>query len=431
MRTLSGLSGAALALGVAAVVPRGTGSVTEACGPGGYDDIPEVSDTGTSDGLSLLQRRAKARRPVEPDVGSQGATPDSAVARRAVIVDTDADIDDLMAITFLLNDRSFDVLAITVEANGFSSQWAGVSLVMRLTQRYGVPDLPVAFGARYSETQLNAEWGLQPNNLPLPSLINGSDTFLTEWVPTPFNPRSPSPLSASQLIIKALKEADGRVDILALGAFTNLADALHRDSDVFLSKVGTIYVSGGGYHPLEGAAAPQVDSGSSGFPYTAKPKGTSWNIFLDAISANQIFGSGVNLVVIATNAQHAATVHEDDDRFIPSSCLASQRKYLTDFYQLFPTAAGRPMEKLAYWDPVAAAVMVNLQNGAEGIAAPVCTELTNDTVSINLESGTRYSWMEGQRFGSNATICTEVNPKRFKEIFYTTSCSCLRGCGLE
>lgn len=431
MRTLSRFSGAALTLGVAALVPRGAGYVAEACGPGGYDDIPEVSDTGTSGGLSLLQRRAKAKRVVQPDVGSQGATSDPAAGSRAVIVDTDADIDDLMAITFLLNERSVDVLAITVEANGFSSQWAGVSLVMRLTQRYGVPDLPVAFGARYSETQLNAEWGLQPNNLPAPSLINGSDTFLTEFVPTPFNPRSPSPLSASQLIIKALKEADGRVDILALGSFTNLAEALHRDSDVFLNKVGTIYVSGGGYHPLEGAAAAQVDSGSSGFPYTAKPKGTSWNIFLDAISANQIFGSGVNLVVITTDAQHTANVHEDDDRFIPSSCLDSQRKYLTDFYQRFATAAGRPMEKLLYWDPVAAAVMVNLQNGAEGAAAPVCTALTNDTVSINLESGTRYSWMEGQPLGSNATICTEVNPKRFKEIFYTASCTCLRGCGLE
>lgn len=63
-----------------------------------------------------------------------------------LIVSTDVDVDDVQAIAYLLNSPVFDVQGIVVEADGFSLQLANVVNTMRLTQRYGRPEIPVAFG---------------------------------------------------------------------------------------------------------------------------------------------------------------------------------------------------------------------------------------------------------------------------------------------
>eukprot|EP00438_Fugacium_kawagutii_P003807 Skav205035 [mRNA] locus=scaffold2669:115951:116331:- [translate_table: standard] len=76
--------------------------------------------------------------------------------RMPVIVDTDMDTDDQMALIFLLGEPSIEVKAITVSADGWSNQWSGVQNAMRLTQLYGQPDIPVAYSPKYNpDTQLN------------------------------------------------------------------------------------------------------------------------------------------------------------------------------------------------------------------------------------------------------------------------------------
>lgn len=67
---------------------------------------------------------------------------DSDDGRTPVIVDTDVDTDDQMAIAYLLAQPDFKVLAITVGCNGWSQQWAGVMSIMRLTKYFGQPRYP-------------------------------------------------------------------------------------------------------------------------------------------------------------------------------------------------------------------------------------------------------------------------------------------------
>lgn len=59
---------------------------------------------------------------------------DNSEHRTPVIIDTDVDTDDQMAIAFLLAQPDIKVLAITVGCNGWSQQLAGVMRIIRLTK---------------------------------------------------------------------------------------------------------------------------------------------------------------------------------------------------------------------------------------------------------------------------------------------------------
>ena len=82
--------------------------------------------------------------------------PGSCPARLPLIIDTDVDSDDVQAIAYLLQSSVFDIKAITVSANGWTSQWSGVISVLKLTQRFGRPDIAVAYGELQSKTDLNS-----------------------------------------------------------------------------------------------------------------------------------------------------------------------------------------------------------------------------------------------------------------------------------
>eukprot|EP00441_Pelagodinium_beii_P016794 CAMPEP_0197673750 /NCGR_PEP_ID=MMETSP1338-20131121/81589_1 /TAXON_ID=43686 ORGANISM="Pelagodinium beii, Strain RCC1491" /NCGR_SAMPLE_ID=MMETSP1338 /ASSEMBLY_ACC=CAM_ASM_000754 /LENGTH=82 /DNA_ID=CAMNT_0043254043 /DNA_START=68 /DNA_END=316 /DNA_ORIENTATION=+ len=67
------------------------------------------------------------------------------------------DIDGMEAIIYLLNNPNIDV-GITVTANGFSNPWAGVDSAMRLTHKYNMSDMPVAFQEGYlGQTMLDMD----------------------------------------------------------------------------------------------------------------------------------------------------------------------------------------------------------------------------------------------------------------------------------
>jgi len=361
--------------------------------------------------------------------------------RRAVIVDTDVDIDDMMAIIYLLNDPSVDVKAITVETDGWSMQHAGLGNVMRLTQQYGCYDIPVAFGEAYLVTQLNGEWGAHPNRLPKISYLNGTTTFLTNWVPTPFNPKPPSSMSASELILHTFRESQGGVDLLALGPFTNIAYALHLDRDLFLSKMGTVYISGGKFNHADTlpkmtlkhgnaieAAQAKTGNRGPGFPYRSPPNGANWNVFLDPISASQVISSGVSMVFMADNAEDMIAVNITDDKYIPDDCPIKQREYLTQFYLEFGPACDESMSSVRYWDPSAAVLMTQLMPTFGKGNASVCTDFRMMNLSVSLETGDHYSWTEQQPFGAAARVCLAANVTEFKMAYYDGSCRCPHGC---
>lgn len=67
----------------------------------------------------------------------------------------------------------------------------------------------------------------------------------TGYVPLPTNPAPPSYLDADSLVLKILRDSLYPVDVLNLGPFTGLDRALQADPELFTSRLGTLYYSGG------------------------------------------------------------------------------------------------------------------------------------------------------------------------------------------
>src|SRR5437667_7421494 len=111
-----------------------------------------------------------------------------------VIIDTDVDIDDWMAMLYLLNHPHIEVLGITVVGTGATHLEPGVRNTLNLVQLAGFPELPVAKGIETPmaydhqfpasiRDEMDKMFGIKlPNNPnePLPSAL----TFLREQLRT-------------------------------------------------------------------------------------------------------------------------------------------------------------------------------------------------------------------------------------------------------
>ena len=293
--------------------------------------------------------------------------------RKPVIIDTDVDTDDQMAIAFMLAQPDIEVLAITVGCDGWSQQWAGVVSVMRLTQYFGQPGIPVAYSPFYnSDTQLNLK---EPNGLPDPTLLAGTGNFLSEYVGLPFNIRPPSWMYTGLLLHEKLRKSRRKVDIIALGPLTNLARFLQESPRLFKRKVNRIYFSGGIVVPRSSSPTDKVWPYSApGTSFTGKPPHTEWNVFSDPIAANSVFSFGKSLVLATSTYTEGMQFYLNDTDFIPASCDSDRAAVLTKMVTTMPIADGEAVDDLRYWDESAVVLFVQMiRNGGRQEAA-VCKE---------------------------------------------------------
>lgn len=275
-----------------------------------------------------------------------------------MIIDTDMDTDDVLGISYLLQQMNRGVVkveAIVVTATGFSDQWAGVEGAMRLTKRFGHPDIPVAHAPRaigytVGGSGAPAAWR------------SGIDDFLQDtnirpqYLPLPYNPR-PAYHRAAELYRSTLERNGPRgTSILAMGPWDAIRDARALDEQM-AANTRTLYVSGGAFDPYLNAThallaianettrksphfkAAMAEASRASSPLVAqdivveyarknlpkegwppadggKTPGSAWNIFSDPLSAQGAlqFGGFEDVVMMTDNATHQLFVYEDDDK---------------------------------------------------------------------------------------------------------------------
>ncbi|CAJ1440594.1 unnamed protein product [Effrenium voratum] len=321
-----------------------------------------------------------------------------------VIIDTDVDTDDQMAIAYLLAQPSIEVKAITVACDGWSQQWAGVTNIMRLTQYFGQVDIPVAYSPRYnSDTQLNLD---EPNGLPDPALQTGIGNFLSEHIGLPFNPRPPSWMYTDRLFFETLLNSK--------------------------EKVNRIYFSGGIVVARDSTPTDKVwpysaGTSSDATSFTGKPRGTEWNIFSDPIAANSVFSFGVPLVLATSTYTEGMHFYLNDTSFIPASCNRSRADLLEKIVTSLPTANGEDEEDLRYWDESAAVLAVQMMHS--GLRAAVCREWDKKRFAVMMQagnnasvSGGRYARLLENKYGKEAVECLAGNLTEFKLAFFSGLC---------
>jgi inosine-uridine nucleoside N-ribohydrolase len=257
-------------------------------------------------------------------VGTTGAPAGSAELRvsRPVIVETDMDASDAMAILYLLHRADVKVIAIVVDGDGEARCPAGARNALALAALAGKPDIPVGCGR------------------PLP--LQGTHAFPTAWrdaadhlwrLPRPTGRTRRTAGSAQRVFRAALRSTPGRVEVLTLGPPTELAALLLRGDAALRDKIRSVTMMGGAV-------------GVPGNVATATH--AEWNFHIDPKAASIVVRSGLATTLVPLDAtNHMPLSAAVAGRLGRSRSAAFVRRLLRSM-----------PPSLYFWDQLAAAILV-------------------------------------------------------------------------
>jgi pyrimidine-specific ribonucleoside hydrolase len=306
--------------------------------------------------------------------------------RRAVIVDTDAGSDDLMAIAFLLSRPDIHVEAITIE-NGMAHVPAGGRNVLRLLALAGRNDIPVFLGR---ETPLSgsqefpAEWRRASDELP--------------GITLPEPTRSVDSRNAGDYLLKRLLDAAHPVQVLALGPLTNLAEVFTRTPRA--ARTGRQLVILGGAVRVSGNLG---DDGS----FKTNNVSAEWNMFIDPAAAKIVFTSGAPIRLVPLDATQRVPI----DMALFEQFKSRANTPLASFVAQV-LATGREQVRQGYYfarAPLAAAVLAN----------PAIVTFRPLAIEISDKPGELGRTVEIKNLRANAQVAIDANDLRFREVFMT------------
>ena len=253
-----------------------------------------------------------------------------------VIIDTDAGVDDYMAIAFLLSRNDVRIESVCV-VNGLAHVDAGARNVARLLTLGGQGDIPVYIGR--------------------PDPMSGNAAFPDEWrrtsdqlpgVELPAPKRQPEHTRAAEYLARRLEDRQHPARILALGPLTNLAEALQR-SPAVARNITEIVMMGGAVH-----ARGNLDDG--GYFKTGNTT-AEWNFFVDPGAARIVFAAGIPIRLIPLDATSKVPI---DSRFL-DELQSSARTRLARFVAQVLESERELIKQGSYyaWDPLAAVALVD------------------------------------------------------------------------
>jgi pyrimidine-specific ribonucleoside hydrolase len=331
----------------------------------------------------VLSRRSRASRAlgalfliVAVAAGATAAvwTEASASSRakvRPVVIDTDMSVDDWMAILFLLHRRDVSVKAITVSGTGVAHGAAGARNAIRLLDLEGRRDIPVAYGRG--------------------TTYPGGHAFPVDWRPAldnmlgiglPRPSRTVSHLSAAELIANVATRSP--VDILELGPPTDVADAL-RATPGLEKQITSITLM----------------SGALNVAGTAPGKKADWNFYVDPVAARIVLQSEIPWTLVPLDATNAVPYN---DPFF--NRLAANRKTAAARFVYQALSRQMPGRGLYFWDPLAAAVLVD----------PSVATLGRRTIRI-VTAGADAGRTVEARDGTRVRVALAGKQARFEALF--------------
>lgn len=304
-----------------------------------------------------------------------------------LIVDTDVDLDDMMAILYLLKVPQIDLKAITTVGTGMARWEYGAQNLSNLLELAGQPRIPVAYGARRS--------------------LSPSGTFPTPWrneadevmkIKLPKNSTHPVRVRASQFMVDLIKNSPSKVTLLCLGPLTNIANALKRAPEI-KQNLERIYIAGG---------AIMVPGNIIGRPQGFRNRVAEYNVFLDAKASQDVFDSGVPLTLIPLDITQSVPITKkffeqlSNDRETPSA------NFVYEVIKPYTERGKRSKSHFCY--SLAAALMTH----------PHLATYRDFKLTINLKKGTEYGRIMVSKSGQNIRVPTLVDTSAFYKIFLET-----------
>jgi pyrimidine-specific ribonucleoside hydrolase len=311
-------------------------------------------------------------------------TPRPSPLRRAVIIDTDAGPDDLMAIAFLLSRPDIHVEAISIE-NGMAHVPTGGRNVLRLLALAGRNDVPVFLGR---ETPLSgsqefpAEWRRASDELP--------------GITLPEPARAVDPRSAADYLLKRLLDGAHPVQVLALGPLTNLAEVFSRTPRS--ARTGRQLVILGGAVRVSGNLG---DDGA----FKTNNVSAEWNMFIDPTAAKIVFTSGAPIRLVPLDATQRVPIDMALFEQIKSHANTPLASFVAQVL-----ATDRELIRQGYYfarDPLAAAVLAN----------PAVVTFRPLAIEMSDRPGELGRTVEIKNRRANARVAIDADALRFRDDF--------------
>lgn len=310
--------------------------------------------------------------------------PAPAATPRAVIVDTDAGADDLLAIAFLLSRPDVTIEAITV-VDGLSHVHAGAANILRLLELAGKPKIPVYEGVD----------GTAPGGKPFPdSWRRSADALPSQMLPE--TSRKPEAQPAASYLAARLHEMSRPAVILATGPLTNIAAAfalypqgIHAVEDMVIMG-GAIRVSG--------------NLSDGGTIYTDNPL-TEWNFFADPISAKKVLESGARFRLIPLDATSKVPIGPVFAANFKSKAKTPLAKFASSLIEDSRVLIQAHM--FFAWDPLAAVSIVN----------PEVVKLSSLAIEVQPTGVQMGRSFERSGRPGNARVALDADPAMFQKVF--------------
>jgi inosine-uridine nucleoside N-ribohydrolase len=323
----------------------------------------------------------------EPAAYAYRCVPNRGAAQRGslrvahnVLIESDMDASDAMAILYLLRRDDVEVAAIVVDGDGEARCPTGATNALALVALAGKPNIPVGGGR------------------PLP--LEGSHAFPAVWrdfvdnlfgLPRPARPAREPAGSGEQVYRTAIQSAPGPVEVLTLGPPTELAAVLSADASL-KRKIHSVTMMGGA------VAVP----GNITWPPVIGNQSAEWNFYVDPKAANDVFHSGLAITLVPLDATNSVPLNAAVAARLGGSPTATFVRRMIESLT--------PSSTLYFWDPLAAAVLVDPAIGryADRRLAVVETE--------GPESGRSVQTADG----GHVRLTISADQARFESSFVST-----------
>jgi pyrimidine-specific ribonucleoside hydrolase len=249
----------------------------------------------------------------------------------SLLVDTDGAPDDLVALSFLVAAPNVTLEAITVSGTGEVHCPGGVDIVLRLLERLGAPEIPVACGTD------------RPIALghTFPDLFR-SNADAAAGLDLPPTTRSAAKTTAVELIGSTVGDGGGHLRTLTLGPLTNLAQALTERPELAKS-IESIYVMGGAFD------VPGNIAGSPGGPQDNTA--AEWNVYVDPAALAKVLTAGTDVRLVSLDGTNQVPVTPAFAEQVRSTASGAPLAVLAELFQKNDyMTSGR----FYLWDTVAA-----------------------------------------------------------------------------
>lgn len=260
----------------------------------------------------------------------------TAARRIPVIIDTDVDIDDWMAMLYLLKHPGVDVLGITTTGCGAAHLTPGTRNAQDLLMLTDHPETPVAKGTSAPMIYSNQF----PN-----SIRDGIDILF--GLTLPHNPHPLDPRPAVTFLYETLQAAPNPVTILAIGGLTNLGRLLRDHPDVG-GKIERIVIMGGAV-----SVPGNVEVVDNNYLNAV----AEWNIFLDVLGAKIVMASEVPKTLVPLDASNFVPLNKAFYNRFAAAATTRAARFVHD--ALTADISFVMSKDFFFWDPLAAAALVD------------------------------------------------------------------------